>query len=131
LLLRAWDLLESGASDLLVARWTELGILDAAGHGPELDACLDCSRAPLEGEELRWDAEAGGIRCATHGEGAPLSSDALRLLRALRRFAPEELAALRLPAAALLEVDRALRGSILTLYGREPRSRSFLDEVMA
>ncbi|RLT25610.1 MAG: DNA repair protein RecO [Chloroflexi bacterium] len=131
LLLRAWDLLESGAADLLVARWTELGILDAAGHGPELDACLDCSRAPLEGEELRWDAEAGGIRCATHGEGAPLSSDALRLLRALRRFAPEELAALRLPAAALLEVDRALRGSILALYGREPRSRSFLDEVMA
>ena len=131
LLLRAWDLLESGASDLLVARWTELGILDAAGHGPELDLCLDCGRAPLEGEELRWDAEAGGIRCAPHGEGTPLSSSALRLLRALRRYPPEELAALRLPGATLLEVDRALRGSILALYGREPRSRNFLDEVMA
>jgi hypothetical protein len=71
------------------------------------------------------------IRCAPHGEGAPLSSSALRLLRALRRFPPEELAALRLPAATLLEVDRALRGSILALYGREPRSRSFLDEVIA
>lgn len=131
LLLRAWDLLEAGAADSLVARWTELGILDAAGHGPELDRCLDCGRAPTEGEELRWDAEAGGIRCAAHAEGGRLSSDALKLLRALRRFAPEQLASLRLPDAPLLEVDRALRGSILSLYGREPRSRNFLDEVTA
>ena len=131
LLLRAWDLLESGAADLLVARWTELGALDATGHGPELDACLDCGRPPIEGEELRWDAAGGGIRCAAHGEAAPLSSDALRLLRALRRFDPGQLAALRLPEGPLREVDRTLRASILAAYGREPRSRSFLDEVIA
>ena len=131
LLIHAWDLLEAGASDELVARWVELGLLDAAGHGPELDQCLDCGRAPVEGEGLRWDEAAGGIRCASHGEGLSLSSDALRLLRALRRFPPEQLTKLRLPAGPLAEADRALRGSILVLYGHEPKSRSFLDEVMA
>lgn len=49
LLIHAWDLLEAGASDELVARWVELGLLDAAGHGPELDQCLHCGRAPIEG----------------------------------------------------------------------------------
>ena len=47
LLLHAWDLLESGAPDALVARWAELALLDAAGQGPELDVCLACGRAPL------------------------------------------------------------------------------------
>ncbi len=131
ILLHAWDLLEAGASDELVARWCELALLDAAGHGPELDHCLDCGRAPVEGEGLRWDEVAGGIRCATHGEGLALSSDALRLLRSLRRFPPEQLAALQLPAGPLQECDRALRAAILLLYGREPKSRSFLDEVTA
>ena len=130
-LLRAWDLLEAQAPDALVARWAELALLDAAGHEPQLDACLDCGRAPLDGEGLCWDDAAGGIRCPAHGGGHPLSSGALKLLRALRRFAPEELAGLRLPEAVQREVDRALRGSIHLLYGAEPRSRSFLDEVMA
>ncbi|MFM7782981.1 MAG: DNA repair protein RecO C-terminal domain-containing protein, partial [Candidatus Limnocylindrus sp.] len=103
----------------------------AAGHAPELDHCVECGRAPAEGEALRWDEHAGGIHCATHGEGAPFSSDGLRLLRALRRFAPEELVTLRLPSGPLQEVDRALRAAVLLLFGREPKSRSFLDEVSA
>ena len=41
LLLRAWDLLEAGVPDVLVARWSELALLDAAGHAPELDHCVD------------------------------------------------------------------------------------------
>jgi len=131
LLLRAWDLLEAGVPDVLVARWSELALLDAAGHAPELDHCVDCGRPPQEGEALLWDERAGGIHCVNHGEGAPFSSDGLRLLRALRRFAPEQLAALRLPSGPLQEVDRALRAAILNLYGREPKSRTFLDEVSA
>ncbi|MFM7782241.1 MAG: DNA repair protein RecO, partial [Candidatus Limnocylindrus sp.] len=65
LLLRSWDLLESGVSDHLVARWIELALLDAAGHAPELDHCVECGRPPVEGEALRWDEHAGGIHCAT------------------------------------------------------------------
>ncbi|MFZ9608402.1 MAG: DNA repair protein RecO C-terminal domain-containing protein, partial [Candidatus Limnocylindrus sp.] len=84
-----------------------------------------------EGESLRWDEAAGGTLCSNHGEGAPFSSDGLRLMRSLRRFAPEQLAELRLPTGPLQEVDRALRAAILHLYGREPKSRSFLDEVSA
>ena len=131
LLLRSWDLLEAGASDALVARWSELALLDATGHGPELDHCVNCGRAPQVGESLRWDEAAGGTLCSHHGEGVPFSSDGLRLMRSLRRFAPEQLAELRLPTGPLQEVDRALRAAILHLYGREPKSRSFLDEVSA
>ena len=95
------------------------------------DRCLDCGRPPVEGESLGWDEAGGGIRCSGHGEGPALTSSALRLLRALRRVPPEELVQLRLPAGPLAEADRALRGSILLLYGHEPNSRRFLDEVLA
>jgi hypothetical protein len=47
----------------------------------------------------------------------------------LRRYAPEEMVALRIPAAVMQEINRALRDSIRLLYGSDPRSRSFLDEV--
>jgi len=131
ILLRAWDLLEASAPDPLVARWTELALLDAAGSGPELDACLACGRAPKPGERLCWGDEAGGVHCEEHGVGHPLSSDGLKLLRALRRHPPEQLVALRLPEGPMREVDRALRGSVRLLYGAEPKSRAFLDEVLA
>jgi DNA repair protein RecO (recombination protein O) len=131
LLLHAWDLLESGAPDALVARWAELALLDAAGQGPELDVCLECGRAPVAGEALRWDEEGAGIRCASHALGGTFSSDALRLMRALRRFAPEELVALTLPPAPQREVSWALRGAVHILFGAEPKSRSFMDEVLA
>lgn len=131
LLLRAWDLLEAGAPDALVARWSELTLLDAAGHGPELDTCLSCGRPPAVGEPLRWDSEGGGIRCDAHALGGPLSSDALRLLRALRRIAPEELVPLSLPAGPQREVSWALRGAVSVLFGVEPKSRAFMDEVLA
>ena len=131
LLIRAWDLLEAGAPDALVARWAELALLDAAGHGPELDTCLSCGRAPDAGEPLRWDSEGGGIRCDAHALGRPLSSDALRLLRALRRFAPEALVPLTLPVGPQREVSSALRGTVQLMFGVEPKSRSFMDEVLA
>jgi DNA repair protein RecO (recombination protein O) len=131
LLIHAWDLLESGAPDALVARWAELALLDAAGQGPELDLCLECGRAPIAGEALRWDEEGAGIRCAAHALGGSFSSDALRLMRALRRFAPEELVALTLPPGPQREVNWALRGAVHLLFGAEPKSRNFMDEVLA
>lgn len=131
LLLHAWDLLESGAPNALVARWAELALLDASGQGPELDVCLECGRAPVAGEALRWDEDGGGIRCASHALGGAFSSEALRLMRALRRFPPEELASLSLPPGPLREVSWALRGAVHLLLGVDPKSRSFMDEVLA
>jgi hypothetical protein len=55
----------------------------------------------------------------------------VRLMRALRRFAPEELVALNLPPAPQREVSWALRGAVHLLFGAEPKSRSFMDEVLA
>lgn len=131
LLLHAWDLLEAGAPDWLVARWAELALLDAAGQGPELEVCLTCGRAPIAGEALRWDDEGAGIRCDSHNHGGALSSDALRLLRALRRYAPEQLVALTLPGGPQREVGGALRSAVTLLFGAEPKSRTFMDEVLA
>ncbi|MSQ40023.1 MAG: hypothetical protein EXR56_03940, partial [Chloroflexi bacterium] len=109
----------------------ELALLDASGQGPELDVCLECGRAPVAGEALRWDEEGAGIRCASHALGGAFSSDALRLMRALRRFAPEELVSLTLPPAPQREVSWALRVAVHLLFGTEPKSRSFMDEVLA
>jgi hypothetical protein len=53
------------------------------------------------------------------------------LMRALRRFAPEELVALTLPPGPQREVNWALRGAVHLLFGAEPKSRNFMDEVLA
>ncbi|MFO0837119.1 MAG: DNA repair protein RecO [Phycisphaerae bacterium] len=41
----------------------QLDILQAAGFSPELDRCVDCSRAPATGSRIHFSARAGGLVC--------------------------------------------------------------------
>ena len=69
---RALDALRAAAPDelagtILAALWT---ITEAFGFAPQLDPCVRCGRV-LDGEEFgRFDFAAGGVRCASCGEGA-------------------------------------------------------------
>ena len=133
LIKRAYQLLDDGMAPGRVARWYEFGLADALGVRPEVERCVECDRVLEQEERFRWVPALGGVMCAQHpsphAEQSELSLDALKLLRAYRRFDIEAIAGLRLPASVEAEVESALRRFIRTVLDREPRSLAFLDEV--
>jgi DNA repair protein RecO (recombination protein O) len=133
LLKRAYQLLDDGMAPGRVARWFEYGLADALGMRPEVERCVECDRVLEPDEAFLWVPMLGGTMCGRHfappAEQAPLSLDALKLLRAYRRLDIEALAGLRLPPAVEAEVESALRSFIRNVLEREARSLAFLDEV--
>ena len=97
-----------GALRTLAARPTPLlvpafywKVLANEGLRPELDACVSCgSPEPL----VAFDVDEGGVLCRTCRRGAPISPDALDLLR--RILGGDLVAALaEPPSPATHEVD--------------------------
>jgi DNA repair protein RecO (recombination protein O) len=135
LLRRAFQLLDDGMAPGRVARWYEFGLSDALGMRPEVERCVECERMLEPTDSFRWVPALGGVLCALH-QGPPaeqvgLSLDALKLLRAYRRFDIEAIAALKLSVAVEAEVESALRSFVRNALEREARSLAFLDEVRA
>ena len=133
LLRRACQLLDDGMAPGRVARWFESGLADALGVRPELDRCVECARTLEEIDGFRWVPALGGVLCDEHpppaAESMRLSLDALKLLRAYRRFDVEALAALRVPPPVETEVESAMRRYTRHVLEREARSLGFVDEV--
>lgn len=133
LLRRACQLLDDGMAPGRVARWFEMGLADALGVRPELDRCVECARVLEEHDRFRWVPALGGVLCGDHpappAEWARLSLDALKLLKAYRRFDVEALAGLRVPEVVEGEVESAMRRYVRFILEREARSLSFVDEV--
>ena len=133
LLRRACQLLDDGMDPGRVARWYESGLADALGVRPELDRCVECDRVLEETDTFRWVPALGGVLCGSHpgppAESVRLSLEALKLLRAYRRFDVEALAALRVPPEVEAEVEAVMRRYTRFILEREARSLSFVDEV--
>ncbi len=133
LLRRACQLLDDGMAPGRVARWFESGLADALGVRPELDRCVECARTLEATDQFRWVPALGGVLCGIHppppAESVRLSVDALKLLRAYRRFDVEAIAALRVPAALEGEVESVMRRYTRFILEREARSLAFIDEV--
>ncbi len=133
LLHRACQLLDDGMLPGRVARWYELGLVDALGVRPEVERCTECHRVLEESDRFRWVPALGGVLCAAHpgppAEVVGLSLAALKLLKAYRRLDVEALAGLRLPEAVEAEVEGAMRRYVMYVLEREPRSLAFVDEV--
>ncbi len=133
LLRRACQLLDDGMAPGRVARWFESGLADSLGVRPELDRCVECERVLEEGDRFRWVPAFGGVLCANHppppAESTRLSLDALKLIKAYRRFDVEAIAALRVPAQVEAEVELVMRDYTRFILEREARSLAFIDEV--
>ena len=133
LLRRACQLLDDGMDPGRVARWFETGLADALGVRPELDRCVECERVLAESDTVRWVPALGGVLCQRHpgppAEAVRLSLDALKLLKAYRRFDVEALAALRVAPEVESEVESVMRRYTRYILEREARSLSFVDEV--
>jgi DNA repair protein RecO (recombination protein O) len=114
--------------DLLVRR-SELGVLDAAGYRPELEACVNCGRA---GGPLAFSAAAGGVvcpGCAGTGTVMELGADTLAAMRALRRLPPGRVDVLRVNPRTARELRLALEACIVYRLERRPRSLDALNEL--
>jgi DNA repair protein RecO (recombination protein O) len=107
----ALDLLSSGASPTLVARWFELTTLVALGFRPELYRCVHCERAVQE-QPNRLSARHGGVlcpACANADMHAPvLSVGAQKLLRLLDREGITDALRIRIPPHVVEELGAAL-----------------------
>ena len=112
-----------------------VGTIDGAieAMDRELDRCVECDRALEETDTFRWVPALGGVLCPDHpgppAESVQLSLEALKLLKAYRRFDVEALAALRVPPETESEVESVMRRYTRFILEREARSLSFVDEV--
>jgi len=135
LLRRAYELLDGGMPPDRVARWYEMRLADELGMRPEVDRCVECDRTLEVTGRFRWVPALGGVLCgrcpAPPASRAPLSLDALKLLKAYQRLDAEALATLRLPVSTEHEVETAMRDFLRHVLERDARSLAFLDEVRA
>jgi len=103
--------------------------LDALGHRPRLDRCVECGRrAPF----ARASLDEGGLVCERCGRGlaglVPISPAAIAGLECLRDAAWEE--ALSAPLGRTEgELKTVLEAHMTRLIGQPPRATKFLREV--
>ncbi|MBM4443099.1 MAG: DNA repair protein RecO [Candidatus Rokubacteria bacterium] len=103
--------------------------LDAVGHRPRLDACVECGRT---GPFPRARLGEGGLVCEPCAPGLPglvaISPAAVSALDALRRVAWED--ALAAPLGRTEgELKTVLEAYVTRLIGHAPRATKFLREV--
>lgn len=116
----------------LAVRMFELQLLEHAGFAPRLDRCVICANG-LTPVINGFGPLVGGVVCATC-RGAqpgvwPLSVNALKVLRFLRRASRAEASRLRLTPALSSELETLLRGYVRAVLESNPRSGAFLDAV--
>jgi DNA repair protein RecO (recombination protein O) len=117
--------------DLAVRRF-ELRLLDELGYRPSLSECAVC-RQPLEPRDNYWSADAGGAVCPRCADDslrlAPLSLNALKLLRLLERAPFEDASRVRVSAALGAELESCLGDYVRYVLEREVRSARFVETL--
>ena len=84
--------------------------LEISGFKPRLRRCSSCGRVPT-GKIVYFDMSRGAFRCelcAVSGQGYRFSVPALRILRAFRDAAWEELDKIQVPPPVSVEIERFL-----------------------
>lgn len=125
-----YDYLDQGPPRSLVLRAFERRVLDTAGHGPQLGACVRCGRAEAPGSPGQgFDASRGGLVCAPCCRPAErFSEEAFDLLR---RFPETPLDQLGPDPAlpVLAELRGALTACLQEAVGRPLRSIEFIRKL--
>ncbi|MDY0004000.1 MAG: DNA repair protein RecO [Polyangia bacterium] len=130
LLMEMYEYLDQGRPRSLVLRAFELRALEAAGHGPQMGACVRCGCA--EGREiagLGFDPSRGGLLC--QGCCRPsevISTDAVRIMRGLGTGPLGQLG--EDPAVEVAaELRKALTGCVMEVVGRPLRTVEFIRKM--
>jgi DNA repair protein RecO (recombination protein O) len=118
----------------LAVRRFELRLMDLLGFRPALAACGVCS-APLQPQANYWSVSAGGAICPSCADDslrlAPLSLNALKILRLFERGSFEEVSRVRLSGELALELQTSLGDYVTYVLEREVRSARFVESLRA
>jgi DNA repair protein RecO (recombination protein O) len=124
--------LDSTADYELAARRFELRLLAELGYRPSLGECAVCGKR-LEPESNFWSVDAGGAICPACADDslrlAPLSLNALKLLRLMQRASFEEVARVRVSGALAAELENSLGDYVRYVLEREVRSARFVETL--
>lgn len=120
----------------LTTRYYELMLLGLAGYQPDLFACQVCGQEARP-ENQFFSVGAGGVVCAACAQTAPvlppgtapLSLNALKVLRHLQRQPFAAVRDLALSTDTLLEVERTLQRYLQHALERQLKSVAFLRLV--
>ena len=121
----------SSSYDLAVRRF-ELRLVDQLGYRPALAACAACFM-PLQPRTNYWSVSGGGAICPDCADEslrlAPLSLNALKMLRLLERGSFEDAARIRISGELALELQTCLRDYVTYVLERDVRSARFVETL--
>jgi DNA repair protein RecO (recombination protein O) len=122
--------LEKGRASAERLRVFELGLLARLGLGPALDRCAVCGRGDLGKEKVRWQAEQGGVLCASCAQrGDVLTAQTRRALTGLAGMSFEDAETVTLDRATNAECRRAVLGLVRTHISGPLRSLDFIEKM--
>jgi DNA repair protein RecO (recombination protein O) len=117
--------------DLAVRRF-EMHFLDLLGYRPAMESCAVCDRR-LEPVLNYWSPAAGGVvgpECTDDTLSlAPLSVNALKVLRVLQKASFTDAARIRLSPELQREIEAALEAQVHFVLEREVRSARFVETL--
>lgn len=113
-------------------RFFEMRLLDQSGYRPELDRCVVCTR-DLEPIDNFFAPIVGGAVCrgCVPGLAGPrvMTLNGLKLLRLMQRGSYNDLARVKAPGDLADEVERHLRGYIITVLERDVNAAAFIERL--
>jgi DNA repair protein RecO (recombination protein O) len=118
----------------IAVRMYETSLLGHLGYRPQLQHCAQC-RAQLEPVVNRFSARVGGVLCPTcsgaDSGSAPLTVNALKVMRLLQNGDYQLAAQLRLDEALRREIEEHLKSALRHLLERDVNSTAFLNRLRA
>lgn len=117
--------------DIAVRRF-EMRFLDLLGYRPAMETCAICDRR-LEPITNYWSPAAGGVvgpECADDSLPlAPLSLNALKVLRVLQRASFADAARIRLSGELAREIEASMEAQVHFVLERDVRSARFVETL--
>ncbi|MCS7003616.1 MAG: DNA repair protein RecO, partial [Dehalococcoidia bacterium] len=121
------EALATGRNAEMTLRHFELRVLDLSGFRPELRSCLGCG-APIEPDANRFGpAGVTCPNCESDAASAPISVNALKILRFLQLSDLPNAQRVRVAPPTLREVESHLRRALRATLERSLKSTDFLD----
>jgi DNA repair protein RecO (recombination protein O) len=124
--------LERGTNPELVMRYFELSLLESAGFRPQLQQCVACKKS-LQPVENVFCVNEGGILCPeckyTHPVVAPISVDALKVLRLMQKSDISLVNRLKIEADLAEELKGILAAYIRYILERDVKALEWLDSL--
>lgn len=132
LLQETLEYLNGSAEYEIATRRFEMRLLGELGYKPSLIDCAVCGTR-LEAIANFWSADAGGAICPGCADDslrlAPLSVNALKMLRLMQRSAYEEAARVRISSQLAAELESCLGDYVRYVLEREVRSAGFVETL--